>query len=136
MKTRDSLKTTLVLVLLVHCFFNVQAQYKEWLAPNEANGISNPYVDDASLLKEAKKLYVQMCTMCHGDTGKGDGIAGIAIEPRPANFNSSKVQNQTDGAIFWKMTTGRAPMLAYEEILSEKQRWGLVNYIRQMSSKK
>jgi len=71
-----------------------------------------------------------MCVICHGAKGKGDGIAGVSLNPKPGNFTIERIQSQTDGAIFWKLTNGKAPMAAYKEILTETQRWELVNYIR------
>lgn len=125
--------SVLVFLLCIGLSDQLLAQQDTWKAPTEADNLENPFKADQSVLKEGKKLYVQMCAMCHGDTGKGDGIAGTAFDPRPANFNTVMVQDQSDGAIFWKMTKGRTPMLAYEAFLSEKQRWVLVNYIRELS---
>jgi len=31
-------------------------------------------------------LYAQNCSICHGDTGAGDGPAGVGLEPAPANL--------------------------------------------------
>ncbi|KPY75002.1 Lead uptake protein, partial [Pseudomonas syringae pv. spinaceae] len=31
-------------------------------------------------------LYAQHCSVCHGDTGAGDGPAGIGLEPPPSNL--------------------------------------------------
>ena len=81
-------------------------------------------------LLKGKKLYNQMCAVCHGAKGKGDGVAGAALNPKPTNFTSASVQAQTDGAIFWKITEGRSPMASYKTILKEEQRWQLVNYLR------
>jgi mono/diheme cytochrome c family protein len=36
---------------------------------------------------EGKKTYDQLCGVCHGVTGAGDGPAGSAIDPPPRNFN-------------------------------------------------
>ena len=104
----------------------------EWVAPKTADNIKNPLAGDANATKAGKKIYNQMCAVCHGNKGKGDGIAGMAIKPRPTNFTQKKVQDQSDGAIFWKLTKGRAPMASYKKTLSETKRWQLVNYIRQM----
>ena len=71
-----------------------------------------------------------MCAICHGNYGKGDGMAGSSLTPRPTNFTISKVQAQSDGALYWKLTEGRAPMASYKTILKKEQRWQLVNYIR------
>ena len=52
--------------------------------------------------------------------GLGDGIAAAGLNPKPANHSSEAVQKQTDGAIFWKTTTGR-PFIAsfYKNIFQE-----------------
>ena len=104
----------------------------KWEAPKEADNIKNPLQDSSIATADGKKLYTKMCVICHGNKGKGDGVAGMALKPRPTNLISSDVQQQTDGAIYWKITEGRAPMAAYKASLSDEQRWQLVNYIRQL----
>lgn len=101
-----------------------------WVAPKSADAVKNQVKGDATATAEGKKLYDQMCAICHGAKGKGDGIGGAALNPKPANFASETIQAQTDGAIFWKLTNGRAPMAAYKDILKDNQRWQLVNYTR------
>jgi mono/diheme cytochrome c family protein len=59
-------------------------------------------------------------------------MAGMALKPRPADFSKDIIQNQTDGAIYWKLTEGKAPMAAYKETLTKEQRWQLVNFIRSL----
>ncbi|WP_456462949.1 c-type cytochrome [Lutibacter sp.] len=123
--------TKVVFVVLIITFsINVRAQKSSWVAPKSADTVENPLKDNQNEIKKAKKLYASMCVICHGNKGKGDGIAGAALNPKPANFTSKKVQSQTDGALFWKLTNGNTPMAAYKDILSEEQRWQLVNYIR------
>ncbi|NOZ48092.1 MAG: cytochrome c [Chlorobi bacterium] len=114
--------------------FAVQ-QTGEWIAPEEADALVNPYKNNTEATKEGKKQFNQLCAICHGNKGKGDGIAGAALNPKPANFTTVKFQSQTDGAIFWKMTNGRSPMASYKEILTDDQRWQLVNYLRTLSKK-
>lgn len=118
-----------LLLFIGTCSNNLRAQ-SDWEAPKEADELVNPLNDFAKSAKNGKKIYTQMCTICHGTKGKGDGVAGISLKPEPGNFTTDNVQNQTDGAIYWKLTNGRAPMAAYKEILTETQRWELVNYIR------
>lgn len=108
---------------------------EDWVAPKSADLLKNPYKGKSEATAEGKKLYLKLCKICHGDRGKGDGIAGLSLKPRPKDFTSEKVQSQTDGAIFWKLTTGKTPMAAYEKILKEEQRWKLVNYIRVLGKK-
>jgi hypothetical protein len=42
------------------------------------------------------------------------------------------LKKESDGVIFWKITNGKPPMASYEELLTEDQRWELVNYIREL----
>jgi len=107
-----------------------------WTAPPEADKLKNPLAGNPAATAEGKKLFMSTCNVCHGDKGKGDGPAGLALTPRPANLTSVKVQSQSDGAIFWKITNGNPPMASYKEIFTEEQRWQLVNYIRELGGKK
>lgn len=105
-------------------------QKKKWVAPASADKIMNPLKGDANAAISGKKLYKMMCSVCHGLKGKGDGMAGAGLTPRPTNLTSDAVQSQTDGAIFWKISKGRAPMAGYETSIPEKKRWEIINYIR------
>ncbi len=118
------------LILSLTAFGFKVPQSGQWVAPKEADKVINPIEGSESGAKAGKKLYANYCVICHGAKGKGDGVAGAALNPKPANFTKDKFQNQTDGAIFWKLTEGRSPMASYKTILTEEQRWQLVNYTR------
>jgi mono/diheme cytochrome c family protein len=68
---------------------------------------------------------------CHGSTGKGNGRAAMALSPKPADWTSKKVQDETDGEIFWKITTGRGAMPSWKH-LPEHDRWVLVQHMRSL----
>ena len=76
-----------------------------------------------------------MCVLCHGLKGEGNDEAGLSLERKPANFLALKVITESDCSIFWKITNGKAPMASYDELLSDDQRWKLVNYIRELGKK-
>ena len=109
---------------------------KAWNAPASANQLKNPLAGNTSGLKNAKILYISNCAPCHGNTGKGDGIAAAALKPKPADHTSAAVQQETDGSLFWKMTEGHTPMPTYKQTLTDNQRWQLVNYIRSLAKHK
>lgn len=108
----------------------VAIQQKKWVAPASADKIVNPLKGDANAAASGKKLYKVLCFVCHGPKGKGDGMAGAGLTPKPADLTSDAVQSQTDGAIFWKIAEGRAPMAGYKTSIPEKKRWEIINYIR------
>ena len=107
----------------------------EWVAPARAAKKKNPVeVNEASLAK-GKSVYVKECASCHGDKGKGDGPAVKDLEKKPGDLTIAKVLDQTDGALFWKITEGRKPMASYETTLSEEDRWNVINYFRTLAPK-
>ena len=42
---------------------------------------------------EGKKLYLGNCSSCHGDNGKGDGIAARSLPNKPADHTNGAVMN-------------------------------------------
>lgn len=125
-----------VIVLLFLSGSNIIAQ-KNWEVPEYTKGLKNPFLGNKVATNEGKVIYSQMCILCHGITGEGNGEAGLSLTKKPANFLTLKsMSDEADGEIFWKMTVGRPPMASYDELLTEDQRWKLVNYIRVLHNKK
>lgn len=108
----------------------------DWKAPSAVDKLVNPIKELKKALQEGENLYASQCSICHGENGEGDGIAGMGLTPRPADLTSKEFQKQSDGAIFWKLTSGRPPMASYAEIFTAKQRWQMVTYLRTLVDKK
>ena len=104
-----------------------------WVVPPAYINLKNPTIADSATLKSAKALYIKYCAPCHGVSGKGDGPANASLNPNPANHTSILMLNETDGALWYKITTGRNPMPENKSILTENQRWELVTYIRTLT---
>lgn len=103
----------------------------EWKAPADAKTTKNPVKG----VGNAKKNIETNCVTCHGASGKGDGPAAAALPPpKPADWTSAKVQAETDGELFWKISTGRGAMPPWKH-LPDKDRWEIVNYIRTLKKK-
>jgi mono/diheme cytochrome c family protein len=119
-------------IVFVFCISEKALCQHSWTAPSTADKLNNPYKGDANSIKEGKSIYQSMCLVCHGEKGKGNGAASVSLSPTPANFLSIQVHNESDGAIFWKLSEGNPPMASYKTLLTETQRWQLVNYIRQL----
>lgn len=131
MKTKKTVVTmtsaSVMFFLLIG--LNSFAQEK-WTAPASADKIVNPLKGDANAAVNGQKLYKVLCVICHGAKGKGDGAAGAGLTPKPTNLTTTEFQSQTDGAIFWKIGTGRPPMASYETTIPVNKRWEIINYIR------
>ena len=100
--------------------------------PEEAAAMVNPIPATEESIAAGAAIYSQYCAVCHGPEGRGDGPGGAALEPKPADLHADHVQVLTDGGLFWFITNGAegTGMPAWESVLSEEQRWQLVNYLR------
>lgn len=109
---------------------------KEWLVPAEQAQKTNPISPDESSFTAGRKIYVARCAACHGKTGDGDGDDAIAFGFYPAKLSDPKVREEPEGALYWKITTGKKPMPEFGTRLSATDRWNVINYIRTLSQAK
>jgi mono/diheme cytochrome c family protein len=109
-------------------------QKPSWDAPPDMKQKKNPVVPSEAVLREAKSIYLDKCSNCHGDTGKGDGEDAMMYEPAPADLTDAKFMSKlTDGEMFYKLTVGKKPMPSFAKRLTEEQRWGMVIYMRSLA---
>lgn len=102
----------------------------------EVKGLKNIVSVNTKTLSEAKEIFFGkgVCHTCHGEKGKGDGPAAASFNPPPRDFTDIEWQKtRTDGEIYWAITKGTEyGMIPFEDMLSEREKWALVNYIRQL----
>lgn len=106
-----------------------------WMAPEAAAKRPNPVKASNASRKRGQELFATNCVSCHGAAGRGDGSAGAALNPKPADLAAMAGQHP-DGDFAWKIAEGRGPMPAWKEILAEKEIWDLVNYIQALGNTK
>ena len=105
-----------------------------WVAPESEKAKKNPTPSDKKTVEQGEKVAKVNCVSCHGPKGKGNGPAAVALNPKPADWTSKRVQDMSDGEIFWKITTGRGAMPSWRH-LPENDRWALVRYVRTLAGK-
>ena len=98
-----------------------------WTAPPAEAARTNPVSNQPGLSAGGRKLFEQRCSTCHGEDA-----AGTANAP---NLTRTVVQRQSDGALFWKISSGntRTGMPTFS-FLPPLQRWQLVLFIRSQSN--
>ena len=82
-------------------------------------------------------LYAQNCSVCHGDSGAGDGPAGVGLEPAPANLrDGARLDHLSLYAIYNTLGMGveGTDMPAFADQLDDRQRWDLATYIASFSA--
>lgn len=90
-----------------------------------------------------KGTYTTLCVSCHGTTGKGDGPAGAALNPKPRDFSIGDYKYDADGdgtpgtdadmALIIKYGAakyGGSALMAPWGHLSDKQIQDVVAYVR------
>jgi mono/diheme cytochrome c family protein len=100
-----------------------------------ANSLKNPLDSMAATpdkMKEAQRLYLVYCGVCHGEKLDGNGPlpAGGAYAPVPANFTAPNIKALTDGHYFHVITYGIRSMGSYASQLTPEQRWWVIKYLR------
>ncbi len=110
------------------------------------NALASAPASSPALLEKGKAAYVKNCVLCHGDTGKGDGIAGKALKPTPRNFiteafkgkdGKGKLDKPTVDQVYDVLTNGIAgTMMAPFKHLSEDERWGMSYYVLKLRNGK
>src|SRR2546423_15542238 len=95
----------------------------EWVAPAGAAARPNPLASRIDLAAGGKKIFSQRCAECHGAEARGTD--------RAPDLTAGDVQEQSDGALFWKISSGntRTGMPSFS-FLPEAQRWQLVLSLR------
>jgi putative copper export protein/mono/diheme cytochrome c family protein len=96
----------------------------------------NPVPPVAASIDAGRALYQTNCAPCHGISGKGDGPAGRALNPAPADLIQHAVPGvHTDGQLFDWITNGfpGSAMPAFKDLLTDQQRWDLVNFMRTLA---
>jgi hypothetical protein len=101
-----------------------------WEAPQEAKELKPPSPVTPEGLRSATTTYEIFCDGCHGPAGDGKGHVAVKQGVPAVNLGVPLVQAQTDGELFWKITTGRGAMPAWGAYLSEERRWQLTEYVR------
>ncbi|MFQ5444206.1 MAG: c-type cytochrome, partial [Nitrospinales bacterium] len=98
-----------------------------------------------SSVEKGKTIYNKKCAICHGETGKGDGLAAPFTSPRPRKLYKGNLKFRstpfgkipTDQDIFNIITKGMpgTTMPSWKH-LSEESRWSLVSYLKVLAKKK
>ncbi len=78
-------------------------------------------------LARGRALYLESCSACHGSQGRGDGPAGVGLEPKPVNFNDPARQDRRSVLALFNTTTLGIPgtSMAAFGALPEADRWAL-----------
>lgn len=89
-----------------------------------------------------KAKFQMFCASCHGATGKGDGAAAAALNPKPRNFQDAAYMSKKTDAQLKKgiqqggAAVGLSPLMPpWGSSLSEQDLANVIAYIRSLGKK-
>jgi len=89
-----------------HGNHSTQMPMTHWMAPAVEAARHNPIQATAISVTEGAKLYQQNCMSCHGVKADGNGMAGMMLNPKPANLRVM-AGTHPDGDFAYKINQGR-----------------------------
>ena len=102
-----------------------------------AVGDKNPLMLNATnaevVITKGKELFTAMCQHCHGE--KGDGNGPMVLSGAYAGVPNYMGLAATEGQMFYSIYYGKGNMGAHGSILSKKEIWTLIHYVRQFQNK-
>ncbi|HCI86957.1 MAG TPA: hypothetical protein DHV68_08945 [Dehalococcoidia bacterium] len=93
--------------------------------------LRNPFPPTADSVAIGEPIYFAACAACHGDSGLGDGTAGVGLPKEPADL-IVHVPLHSDTILYEFIRDGisEAGMPGQEDSFTEDEMWHLVNYLR------
>ena len=92
---------------------------------------TNPLPIDEALLVRGREQFNIYCAPCHSQLGDGNGVTKkLGDMPGVANLHDPRIVEMPDGEIFNTITHGKGLMGAYGPLISTKDRWAVVAYLR------
>lgn len=112
---------------------NSMMQFHHAPIPDEYAALSSPVATNDESVAAGKMTYDLFCATCHGESGMGDGPAGLALDPQAAPIAQTSLM-MGDAYLYWRISEGGAEfgtaMTPWKDILDEQQRWDVINYMR------
>jgi mono/diheme cytochrome c family protein len=98
--------------------------------------LHNPLEKTPENLAEGKRLYMNYCVYCHGETGQADGTVAMRNGPRPLGaYNSDLYKNLPEGKIFHVTQYGKNMMGSHASQVTASQRWKIIMFVQTLQQK-
>ncbi len=98
---------------------------------DDTEDLANPIPATPESLAHGHALFLARCTPCHGEEGRGGGPVSKLFPPAP-DLAYVKVRERTDGFIWGTVSYGGKAMPPAREGLTARDRWDLVNWVREI----
>jgi len=104
--------------------------------------LSPSLIAQAADVEQGKKLYGQFCVSCHGQSGKGDGAAAAALNPKPRDHTDKEYMSKMSDDDMLKViknggaAIGKSPLMPpWGASLKDDQIQDIIAYVRTLCCK-
>ncbi|MEN8187861.1 MAG: cytochrome c, partial [Bacteroidota bacterium] len=94
------------------------------------DSLMSPIMTSDKNLAKGKKLYNIYCTVCHGETGDGQGP--MVLNEKFLGVPNYKDREITGGSIYHVIMYGRNMMGSHASQLNNNERWQVVQYVEKL----
>ncbi|MBZ5590274.1 MAG: cytochrome c [Acidobacteriia bacterium] len=101
---------------------------------DDADTLARPSPATAASVAHGMALFAERCAACHGPEGHGGGPVSKFFPPAP-DLAYSTIRARSDGFIYGTITFGGRAMPAQAEGLTPRDRWDLVDFVRDVQSR-
>ena len=86
-------------------------------------------------LERGRSYYIQLCALCHGSDGSGNGEFSYRMVPKPSNLVEGIIETRTEGQLDKAIRDGipGSAMRGWSEQLSTIQRTQIIKYIKYLT---
>jgi mono/diheme cytochrome c family protein len=87
-----------------------------------------------------KQTFLQICVPCHGQEGKGDGPASVALEPKPRNLTDPAYMASMNDRYMFELISrggvavGKSPLMPAQPGLSAQDLGNVIAYVKTLSA--
>ena len=100
---------------------------QDWVIPEDRKGKLSSFPFNDSTRNAGEKIFTVNCRACHGTPGKSNYLN---LVPPPGDPVSEKIQRNSDGELFYKVTSGRGQMPSFRNVLTSEEVWDVISYFR------
>jgi mono/diheme cytochrome c family protein len=108
---------------------------RHWAVPSDLRGMKNPVPPTPQVLADGRAHFADHCAGCHGNDGKGGGMAK-QMYPKAPDMTLPPTQSLSDGELFSIIENGirltGMPGFGNGTAESAYGSWGLVHFIRHL----
>ncbi len=126
------------------CHVNLTPATPQAMDDDSAKALKNPVPASPERIEKGKTVYLQVCAICHGEKGDGNGPLAEGLDPRPRDFTAGKFKFRStnsssiplDSDMFRTITRGiPGTSMPSFSFLSYEARFAITHFLKTFSDK-